>query len=367
MKNLKSLVLAALLLIPFFGASAATSLFGEFEGKEDYDRLWALVENYEFKGGESATDEEKWEELKAAIDAELTYDQAGSNLLIADGKVSVNVLPGYTFLSKGEALFIYEAMLQMELTNDRKESIHGILVSNGTFFDKNSIFTFVEYIDVGYVSVEDAAAIDGEMMAQELEKQMIDENKNKGNDEIKLENLIWIQKPIYDSSTHIFTYANYFNEVYQSEVGGTTINANTIMLGRAGYINSIVVANEAQREFVDTVSSDLNKMVSFSAGNTYADYNPETDKKSDLTIAGIAAGAVGIKALAKLGVWAVVAKFGKFIVLGVILFYGKIKNGIRKMRGLEVEEKPTEEKTTESTPEATDAEKSTDLPSNDTK
>ncbi|MBP7831855.1 MAG: DUF2167 domain-containing protein [Candidatus Pacebacteria bacterium] len=369
MKNLKTLVLGALMFIPFFGASAATSLFGDFEGKEDYDRLWAFVENYEFKGDtETMTSDEKWAELRDALETQLVYSPAGTSVSLAGGKINTTILPGYTFLSKGQALFLFESALDQELTSERKESIQGIIVSNGVFFDPASLFVFVEYDAVGYVSDEDAATIDGEEMAKNVAEAVEDNNNKKGSDSVLMKNLMWLQKPVYDASTHVFHFANYFDEVYQGEIIGTTVNASTLMLGRGGFITSTVVSTKEQLDAVASVSTDLNKMISFTAGNTYTDYNPETDKKSDLTIAGLAAGVVGVKVLAKLGIWAVIAKFGKLIVLAVIAFFGKIKRGVRRMLGLKVEENPVgETATAETVPTEIPSEKLTDLPSPDTK
>ncbi|MBP9852072.1 MAG: DUF2167 domain-containing protein [Candidatus Pacebacteria bacterium] len=365
MKNLKTLVLGALMFIPFFGASAATSLFGDFEGKEDYDRLWAFVENAELVGNvDTMTDEEKVKQVSDAIESQLHYSPSGSTVLIAGGKVTMTLPDGYRFLPKGEALFLYEVAQEEKADEEIKKSMQGVLVYDGRFMDQSAIRMYLNHYDEGYISDEDASTIDGEEMAADLDKQTEKDNENKGDDEVKLVDTVWIQKPLYDSKAHTFSFSNYFNEVISGEVALTTVNANITILGRTGLLSVGIVSDKKRIEEIGPITKEVNQMISFTEGNRYTDYNAATDKKSDITIAGLAAGVVGVKVLAKLGIWAVIAKFGKLIVLGVILFFGKIKNGIRKMRGLEVEENtPSETPATESTT----PEKITDLPSPDTK
>ena len=65
------------------------------------------------------------------------------------------------------------------------------------------------------------------------------------------------------------------------------------------------------------VNADIDKvlgMASFTEGNRYSDFNSSSDRIAEYTIGGLIAG----KILAKVGFFALIAKFFKFIVVGVI-------------------------------------------------
>jgi uncharacterized membrane-anchored protein len=61
-------------------------------------------------------------------------------------------------------------------------------------------------------------------------------------------------------------------------------------------------------------------MVNFTEGNRYSDFDSSTDNVAAWTIGGLVAG----KVLAKAGLFAVILKFLKFIIAGVVLAGGAI-------------------------------------------
>jgi len=74
-------------------------------------------------------------------------------------------------------------------------------------------------------------------------------------------------------------------------------------------------------------------MVSFTEGYKYSDYNSKTDAVAAWTIGGLVAG----KVLAKVGFFAVILKFLKFIILGVVAIGGGIWRFITGRRKKEEE------------------------------
>lgn len=311
---------AACFLIPVSAMAAS------YDGQADYDRLAAAASSYiEIKGEENVTDEGITEVLEAA----LTYVPAGTVVPIADGKINVTVPKGYTFIPRGQALFLYEIVQQEKATSDDRDAMQGILVSNGKFFDRESINVYLTYIDDGHVSDEDAASIDGDKMAADFDKQSERDNRNVGEGEIRKENHAWLIKPRYDALNRIFEYATSFDEVLDGEVLGSTVNSSILILGRTGHLVVIVVGNASENEIVTNAVKDVRTAIQYTPGNKYTDYDPSTDKKSDFSIGAIAAGALGVKVLAKLGVWAVIAKFGKVIIVGALAIWLKFKTKIK--------------------------------------
>ena len=91
------------------------------------------------------------------------------------------------------------------------------------------------------------------------------------------------------------------------------------MLGRKGVLSLTAISAAAQLPLVE---KDINKvlgMAAFTSGNRYADYNSSTDKIAAYTGGGLVAGTI----LTKIGFWAILAKFTKLIIAGVVAaFYG---------------------------------------------
>jgi uncharacterized membrane-anchored protein len=328
-----ALVAAGFLLLPMSSAMALSiPPLVHYEGQEEYDRLSNVASNFEFDGPLSTlTDDEKNEKMRNAIEAELHYTEAGTEVSLAEGAMKVKIPDGYRFLDKGQALFLFEITQNRELTSDLRKELQGILVTNGAFLSQDSVIVFIEYYDEGYISDEDAASIDGEAMAAESDKEDARTNALAGKDDFTSANTVWLQKPTYNIETHTFSFSNYFDEILHGEVLATTVNADVIALGRGGYYDATVVATKDHLDIVPKVIADTASSVVFSEGHTYADYNPATDKKSNITIGQIAAGVIGVKLLAKLGVWAVIAKFGKIIVVAVLAFSAKIRNGVKNI------------------------------------
>jgi uncharacterized membrane-anchored protein len=71
--------------------------------------------------------------------------------------------------------------------------------------------------------------------------------------------------------------------------------------------------------------------VEFNQGNKYSDFNPSVDKVAAWTIGGLVAG----KVLAKVGLFAVILKFGKLIVFGLVAAGGTIWKYITGRKGEE--------------------------------
>ncbi len=298
--------------------------------QDDYDALYDYAsESFKTLDDGSKTDEEMFATYKTLIEAKLNYIQPGTQVTIADGKVGFVVPEGFTFIAKGEALFMFQmSQDKMDLTKEEKETIQGILVYNGSFYDKESLWVLVKYTDDGYTSDHDADTINVDELIADYNKQTEKENKKAGPDETKFMNTVWLTKPVYDKTNHLFSFTRYFDEVVGEENLGTTVNSNLQIFGRFGTLDLVVVAGKEQLDSVPKVIKILEDTVRFTSGSSYADYNPDTDKKSDYTVAGVIAGAVGVKLLAKAGFWAIILKFGKGILIAVIVFFKKIKEKV---------------------------------------
>jgi uncharacterized membrane-anchored protein len=102
------------------------------------------------------------------------------------------------------------------------------------------------------------------------------------------------------------------------------------ILGRKGVLVLNAIAGMPQLAEVKKNINPITESIIFESGSKYSDFNPDVDDVAAWTIGGLVAG----KVLAKVGFFAVIAKFGKVIVLGLIaaggaafrFFTGRKKN-----------------------------------------
>ena len=81
-----------------------------------------------------------------------------------------------------------------------------------------------------------------------------------------------------------------------------------------------------QKQEIDAQTAEIVAMVSFNSGHTYAEYDSSTDKKADYSLAGLViGGAVAAKVLAKGGLVVLLAKFGKLLIIPVVLIGAWLK------------------------------------------
>lgn len=68
-------------------------------------------------------------------------------------------------------------------------------------------------------------------------------------------------------------------------------------------------------------AAKLGQVASFEKGARYSDFNPSTDKKAGYGIAGLVAAGVGLVAVKKLGILAIMALAGKklFIIIAALI------------------------------------------------
>lgn len=176
----------------------------------------------------------------------------------------------------------------------------------------------VEYEALGYVKDEDADKIDYDDLLKEMKeggKKANEERKKAGLETIEL--LGWAAKPHYDKEKKILYWAK------ELEVAGAdqhTLNYDIRVLGRKGLLNIQAVSGMAQLDSVNSHIADVVSMVSFNEGSRYTDFDSNTDEVAAWTIGGLVAG----KVLAKVGFFAILLKYLKLIIAGVVLAGGAI-------------------------------------------
>lgn len=148
-------------------------------------------------------------------------------------------------------------------------------------------FVIIRFEDAGFVPDDDAANWDAEEMLASIKEGT--EEANTKRQEMGFPPLTvrgWEEKPHYDKANNKVVWA-----ISADDRDGTSVNYNTLALGRHGYISMNLVADlndlPALKPHAATLLSNLN----FVTGKRYADFDSATDKVAAVGLTALVAGA----------------------------------------------------------------------------
>lgn len=283
-----------------------------------------------------------------SIEKSFHYEHGTISLKNGVGKIKVP--NGFKYLNPEQA----EKVLVDLWGNPKSENLtlgfilpenQGVLSQNGYVFN-------IQYDEIGYVKDDDADDIDYDDLLTQMKEETVEENKARKEEGYEQINIVgWAAKPFYDEERKILHWAKEI-KFGSSEIN--TLNYNVRILGRKGVLVLNAIATKAD---LPLVQKDINKVldiVQFNEGYKYKDFDSSVDEVAAWTIGGLVAG----KVLAKVGLFAIFAKFGKLIILGLLGFFGVFKNKIKNLfsKNKETETEPEalaehQEEAIEETPE----------------
>lgn len=188
-------------------------------------------------------------------------------------------------------------------------------------------FVVLEYEKDGHVMDDDAAKIDYSDLLKDMKEQSAEGNKLREKEGYTKVDLIgWATQPHYDASSHKLYWAK---ELQFGEEASRTLNYNIRMLGREGVLVANAVGDLSDLPSIEKATPQILSMVDFTAGNRYEDFNAKTDHTAEYGIAGLIAGAAGLKIAAKTGIVALLLKkaavFWKLIAVAGVAVVGLFK------------------------------------------
>ena len=180
-------------------------------------------------------------------------------------------------------------------------------------------FVVIRFIDAGYVEDNEAAEWDADEMLASIKEGT--EEANAKRREMGMEALTvkgWEEKPHYDKATNKVVWA-----IAADTSQGTTVNYNTLALGRHGYMSMNLVADLSQLPALKSHAASLLSNLNFVQGKRYVDFDRTTDKVAAVGLAALIAGAAFKSGLlAKLLV--LIIAFKKVILLAGVAVIGFI-------------------------------------------
>lgn len=254
--------------------------------------------------------------LKYADSVENSLNYKTGKLTLAGGSIAIDVPDGFKFLESADARRVIEDIWGNPPSG--KPPLGLLMPASSSVMLPGGYAFIVSFNDVGYVKDDDAAKVNYDDLLKDMKKSSEEENNERRKLNLTTMDLVgWAAKPYYDHDRKILHWAKEY-KIPDEDVN--TLNYDVRVLGRKGVMVLQAVATMDELDSVNAHINDVLAMVNFTEGNRYSDFNSSTDKIAAWTIGGLVAG----KVLAKAGFFAVILKFLKFIIAGVVLAGGAI-------------------------------------------
>lgn len=243
---------------------------------------------------------------------------------IGNGIAHVNVPPTFKYLNPKDS------SKYLTILGNPPSTVLGILFpENNDLVSENGWFVVLDYEKEGHVKDDDAAKIDYSELLDTMKKESVENNMARKKQGYPTVDIVgWATSPRYDAGTHKLYWAK---ELAFEGEASHTLNYNIRMLGREGVLVANAVGGMNDLSSIEAATPEILSMVDFTNGNRYTDYNSKTDHTAEYGIAGLIAGAAGLKVAAKVGIFALLAKklavLWKFILIGLLAvsrFFKKI-------------------------------------------
>jgi uncharacterized membrane-anchored protein len=237
-----------------------------------------------------------------SVQATLHY-QTGL-ITLPDDLGAITVPTGFRYLDAKQS----EYVLTKLWGNPNGESLGMLFPADRGPLDPNNWAFAVEYDPSGYVEDSDAAEIDYDDLLKDMQEDTEESNAEReraGYGRILL--IGWAAKPFYDAKLNVLHWAK---ELRFSGTDYNTLNYNVRVLGRKGVLNLNAIGDMGQLPEIRRSIPQMIRSVAFAKGQQYADFDPKIDEVAAYGIGGLVAG----KVLAKVGAFALLAKFWKVII-----------------------------------------------------
>jgi uncharacterized membrane-anchored protein len=257
-----------------------------------------------------ASAESRKAEQQAAIDAAMKVKTSSPGKAIILDQGVLDLPPKVNFVGKPEAARLWRAF-----GNVVGDTFVGIL-----FADESDWITVVTFHKDGYVKDDDAKDWNADDLLKNLREGTEEANKDRtarGFQAIRI--VDWVEPPKYDAIQHRLVWSAQLANVGAEPDDNSSVNYNTYMLGREGYISLNLISARSKIVANKPAAQALLAALHFNLGKRYEDFNASTDNVAAYGLAAL----VGGLAVKKLGLLAVAAAFfAKFAKLAILAFFG---------------------------------------------
>jgi uncharacterized membrane-anchored protein len=250
-------------------------------------------------------------QMKHLIDSiSASYNYETGQISLNNGMATLQVPPGFRYVNGEQSKQILEDIWG----NPPGQQTLGMLFpENLGPLDSASYAFNISFDEMGYVKDDDADKINYAEMMTQLQKDSDEENKKRAKEGYQAISFIgWASTPYYDKDHKILHWAK---ELKVGEFPENTLNYDVRILGRKGVLSLNAIGMMNQLDLIKAGIPAISNAVAFTDGNRYSDFSKTSgDKIAAWTIGGLVAG----KILAKAGLFAIILKFGKLIILALL-------------------------------------------------
>lgn len=238
-----------------------------------------------------------------------SFNYQHGTVQLENGVASLVLPVGFKFLGQEQGTQVVKDLWG----NRDAEGILGVIFPEADDpFSDSSYAYVIQYDESGYVEDGDADDIDYEELLADMQKDEAERNKERATYGMEPMYLIgWAAPPFYDADKKVLHWAKEIKFGDSAEVN--TLNYNVRVLGRKGVLILNAVASMSELELVKQHVPEVLSIVQFNDGYKYEQFDSSIDKVAAYGIGGLVAG----KVLAKVGIFAGLAKFGKVIILAI--------------------------------------------------
>ncbi len=210
-----------------------------------------------------------------------------------------------------------------------------VFEKDATIFD-NVWGAVISYDDTGHISDANAEHEDYAAVLREMQKGDAADNAARREAGYPTMNLIgWAQPPSYDKASHALIWAK---EFALSDQKVNSLNYDVRLLGRTGTLSLNMVSTMDVLADVGSAAAMFGRAAEFESGWRYADFVAGSDKDAGYGLSGLVAGGAAVAVAQKMGIFALLLKFGKIIIVGLIAFGGAAFAFVRNMFGRKEED-----------------------------
>ena len=272
-----------------------------------------------------------------AIEKSMNY-QTGK-IKLDNGNATLNVPKGFKFINAKNAQYVLHDLWG----NPADATVQGAIIPENTGVTMAGCWLFTVTFDpMGFVKDDDAKDVNYDDLLAEMKKDISDANPERQKSGYGSMQLVgWASKPFYDENKKVLHWAK---EIKFNNDSINTLNYDLRILGRKGVFVLSAVGSIEQLNVIKPSINTIISSIEFDEGERYANFDSSTDSVAAWTIGGLVAG----KVLAKVGFFALIAKFGKVILLALAggfaaikkFFFGKKAQVVSRPNDDEVAELP---------------------------
>lgn len=208
----------------------------------------------------------------------------------------------------------------------------GLVMPAGASPVSDSWGAAVSYEATGYVSDDDAQSTDYDALLEQMRSGESENNAQRAQAGYPAMNLVgWAERPTYNPASHSVIWAQ---NIRFADSTRNTLNYDVRVLGRRGVLSLNLISTMDQLDEIKQAAANFAGKAEFNTGSTYADYDSSTDATAEYGVGGLVAAGVGVAAAQKLGIFAVLLKFGKFILIGLVALIAVFRQKIAGLFGV---------------------------------